>query len=228
MLKIYGAKGLYLSGFLGGFVNSSAAAVELTKPLGGTSSDAAVAALLLTIVAMFARNLLILALFSPRAVVTAAAPLVAMAMAASIFVRSAKARVSGEPAQIHLESPVSVKRVVSFAALFLAIQVVSTLGQRYFGKLGFLAVSVLGGLVSSASTSAAAATLVGHNEMPAGLGGAGVVLASVASALINLPIIYRSAKNPALSKRLTILTLVLTAIGVGVLISQRYISFLWK
>jgi uncharacterized membrane protein (DUF4010 family) len=121
-----------------------------------------------------------------------------------------------------------VKRVVSFAALFLAIQVVSTLGQRYFGKLGFLAVSVLGGLVSSASTSAAAATLVGHNEMPAGLGGAGVVLASVASALINLPIIYRSAKNPALSKRLTILTLVLTAIGVGVLISQRYISFLWK
>jgi uncharacterized membrane protein (DUF4010 family) len=228
LLKIYGAKGLYLSGFLGGFVNSSAAAVELTKPLGGTSSDAAVAALLLTIVAMFARNLLILALFSPRAVVTAAAPLVAMAMAASIFVRSAKARVSDEPAQIHLESPVSVKRVVSFAALFLAIQVVSTLGQRYFGKLGFLAVSVLGGLVSSASTSAAAATLVGHNEMPAGLGGAGVVLASVASALINLPIIYRSAKNPALSKRLTILTLVLTAIGVGVLISQRYISFLWK
>src|SRR3984957_10180051 len=228
LLKIYGAKGLYLSGFLGGFVNSRAAAVELTKPLSGTSSDAAIAALLLTIVAMFARNLLILALFSPRAVVTAAAPLVAMAMAASIFVRSAKARVSDEPAQIHLESPVSVKRVVSFAALFLAIQVVSTLGQRYFGKLGFLAVSVLGGLVSSASTSAAAATLVGHNEMPAGLGGAGVVLASVASALINLPIIYRSAKNLALSKRLTIFTLVLTAIGVGVLISQRYISFLWK
>jgi len=228
LLKIYGAKGLYLSGFLGGFVNSSAAAVELTKPLSGTSSDAAVAALLLTIVAMFARNLLILALFSPRAVVTAAAPLVAMALAASIFVRSAKARVSDEPAQIHLESPVSVKRVVTFAALFLAIQVVSTLGQRYFGKLGFLAISVLGGLVSSASTSAAAATLVGHNEMPAGLGGAGVVLASVASALVNLPIIYRSAKNPVLSKRLTVLTLMLTAIGVGVLISQRYILFLWK
>jgi uncharacterized membrane protein (DUF4010 family) len=228
LLKIYGAKGLYLSGFLGGFVNSSAAAVELTKPLSGTSSDAAIAALLLTIVAMFARNLLILALFSPRAVVTAAAPLVAMAMAASIFVRSAKARVSDEPAQIQLESPVSVKRVVTFAALFLAIQVVSTLGQRYFGKLGFLAVSVLGGLVSSASTSAAAATLVSHNEMPSGLGGAGVVLASVASALVNLPIIYRSAKNPALSKRLTVLTLALTAIGVGVLISQRYISFLWK
>jgi uncharacterized membrane protein (DUF4010 family) len=41
------------------------------------------------------------------------------------------------------ESPVSVKRVVTFAALFLVIQVVSALGQRYFGKVGFLAVSVL-------------------------------------------------------------------------------------
>jgi len=82
LLKVYGAKGLYLSGFLGGFVNSSAAAVELAKPLGAgsTSSGVAVAALLLTIVAMFARNLLILALFSPSAVPTAAGPLLAMAV----------------------------------------------------------------------------------------------------------------------------------------------------
>lgn len=230
LLKIYGAKGLYLSGFLGGFVNSSAAAVELAKPLGvgGTSSDTAIATLLLTVVAMFARNLIILALFSPRVILTAAAPLITMALAASIFVRRARARVGDEPAEIHLESPVSVKRVVTFAALFLAIQVVSTLGQRYLGKLGFLAVSVLGGLVSSASTSAAAATLVSHGEMRAGLGGAGVVLASVASALVNLPIIYRNAQNPQLSKRLTVLTLILSGIGVGVLVLQRYVSFLWK
>jgi uncharacterized membrane protein (DUF4010 family) len=230
LLKIYGAKGLYLSGFLGGFVNSSAAAVELAKPLGAsnTSSDAAIAALLLTIVAMFARNLIILALFSPRAIVTAAAPLIAMALAASLFVRRAKASVGDEPVEIHLESPVSVKRVVAFAALFIVIQIVCTLGQRFLGKFGFLAISVLGGLVSSASTSAAAATLVSHNEMRAGLGGAGVVLASVSSALVNLPIIYRSAKNPALSQRLAVLTLMLSAIGVGVLVSQRYVALLWK
>jgi uncharacterized membrane protein (DUF4010 family) len=230
LLKIYGAKGLYVSGFLGGFVNSSAAAVELAKPLGvsGTSSDVAVAALLLTIVAMFARNLFILALFSPSAVLTAAAPLVAMALVALVFVRRAKARVGDEPVEIHLESPVSVKRVVVFAGFFLAIQIVSTLGQRYLGKFGFLAISVLGGLVSSASTSAAAAMLVGHDEMQAGLGGAGVVLASVASALVNLPIIYRNAKNPALSRRLVVLTLALSGIGVGVLVLQQYVSFLWK
>src|SRR6202167_1900627 len=93
LLRVYGTKGVYLSGFLGGFVNSSAAAVELARPLGagGTSSGVAIAALLLTIVAMFTRNLIILALFSPSAVVTAAGPLLAMAVVALIFLRRARA-----------------------------------------------------------------------------------------------------------------------------------------
>ena len=105
LLKMYGEKGLYLSGFLGGSVNSSAAAVELAKPLGAgsTSSGVAVAVLLLTIVAMFARNLVILALFSPSAVAHAAGPLLAMAAVALVFVRRAKAPISNTPAVIHLE-----------------------------------------------------------------------------------------------------------------------------
>jgi len=224
LLKVYGAKGLYLSGFLGGFVNSSAAAVELAKPLGAgsTSSGVAVAALLLTIVAMFARNLLILALFSPSAVPTAAGPLLAMAVVALIFVRRARVRIDGAPAEIHLESPVSIQRVLNFAALFLLIQVVSTLGERYLGKIGFLGISVLGGFVSSASTSAAAANMVGHGQMRPALAGAGVVLASVASALVNLPIIYRNAKNPVLSRRLTVLTVALSVLGIVVLALQQF------
>jgi uncharacterized membrane protein (DUF4010 family) len=224
LLKVYGAKGLYLSGFLGGFVNSSAAAVELAKPLGAgsTSSGVAVAALLLTIVAMFARNLLILALFSPSAVPTAAGPLLAMAVVALIFVRRARVRIEDAPAEIHLESPVSIQRVLNFAALFLLIQVVSTLGERYLGKIGFLGISVLGGFVSSASTSAAAANMVGHGQMRPALAGAGVVLASVASALVNLPIIYRNAKNPVLSRRLTVLTVALSVLGIVVLALQQF------
>jgi len=76
---------------------------------------------------------------------------------------------------------------------------------------------VIGGRVSSASTFAAAANMVGHAEMPATLAGEGVVLASVASALINSPFMQRSAKNPALSRRLAILTVALSAIGIAIL-----------
>jgi uncharacterized membrane protein (DUF4010 family) len=224
LLKVYGTRGIFISGFLGGFVNSSATAVELARPLGvgDASSSMAIAALLLTAIAMFASNLIILALFAPSAVLTAAGPLLAMTMLGLIFVRRERAGVDEAPAEIHLESPVSLKRVLSFATLFLLIQIVSTLSERYLGKLGFLGISVLGGLVSSASTSAAAANMVGHGQMQAGLAGAGVVLASIASALINLPIIARNAKNPALFRRLTILTVLLSGIGMAFLALQEY------
>jgi len=224
LLKIYGTRGVYMSGFLGGFVNSSAAAVELARPLGagGTSSGVAVAALLLTIVAMFARNLLILALFSPSAVFTAAVPIVAMTVLALFFVRRERAGMEDSPGEIHLASPVSLKRVLSFAGLFLLIQIVSTLGERYLGKIGFLGISVLGGLVSSASTSAAAANMVGLGQMRPALAGYGVVLASVASSLVNLPIIHRNARNPSVSRRLAICTVVLSMVGVASLVLEQY------
>jgi uncharacterized membrane protein (DUF4010 family) len=174
---------------------------------------------------MFARNLLIVALFSPAAVAGAAGPLLAMTIVALIFVRRAYTGNDQAPTEIHLESPVSLKRVLSFAVLFLAIQIVSTLGERYLGKFGFLGVSILGGLVSSASTSAAAANMVGHGQMQANLAGAGVVLASVASAVINLPIIHRAAKNSALSKQLAFLTVVLSLVGIAILAIQQYLGF---
>ena len=230
LLKIYGTRGVYFSGFLGGFVNSSAAAVELAKPLGAgeTSSGVAVAALLLALVAMFARNLLILALFSPLAALTAVGPLLAMSIVALIFVHWARTRTDETSQEIQLESPVSLKRVLNFAVLFLMIQIISTLGERYLGKFGFLGISVIGGLVSSASTSAAAANMVGHGQMQAALAGEGVVLASVSSALINLPIIHRNARNLALSRRLAVLTATLSAIGVAVLALQEYCSIFRK
>jgi uncharacterized membrane protein (DUF4010 family) len=222
LLKMYGARGLYFSGFLSGVVNSSAAALELAKPMGagGIPSGVAIAALLLTIVAMFARNLLILALFSPGAVMFAAGPLLVMALMAGIFVM--RGRSGAATAEIHLESPVSLIRVLNFAALFLLIQIISTLGERYLGKAGFLGISVLGGLVSSASTSAAAANMASHGQLQAALAGEGVVLASVASALINLPIIHRTVKNTVLSRRVATLTAALCAVGVAVLAVQDF------
>jgi uncharacterized membrane protein (DUF4010 family) len=197
----------------------------LARPIGntsGTSFDVAVAALLLTIVAMFARNLVILAIFSPAAVATAAGPLVVMTIGALILVRRARARVGDTPTEIHLESPVSIGHVLTFASLFILIQVVSTLGERYLGKFGFLGISILGGLMSRASTSAAAANMVAHGQLPPGEAGAGVVLASLASALINLPIIQRRAKNPALTRRLVTLTVGLAILGVAALLVREY------
>jgi uncharacterized membrane protein (DUF4010 family) len=171
---------------------------------------------------MFARNLLILALFAPSAVPTAAGPLLAMGFIAALYVRRSRADGGLATSEIHLESPVSLVRVLNFALLFLVIQIVSTLGERHLGKFGFLGVSAMGGLVSSASTSAAAASMVGHGEMRAALAGDGVVVASVASALINLPIVHRNAGNRAVSRRLATITISLCLLGLAVLAVQEY------
>ena len=80
----------------------------------------------------------------------------------------------------------------------------------------------MGGLVSSASTTAAAANMVAHGQLQPGVAGSGVVLASLASALINLPIIQRQAKNSALFRRLTMFTLALTVLGIAVLLLREY------
>src|SRR6202050_1441743 len=224
LLKLYGTRGIYVSGFLGGLVNSTAAAAELAKPLGAgsTSLGVAIAALLLTIVAMFARNLVIVAIFSPAALGSAAAPLIAMAIGALILVRRSRARAGDTATLIHLESPVSLMHVLNFAVLFLVIQVVSTLGERHLGKFGFLGVSLLGGLVSSASTTAAAANMVASGQLQPGLAGTGVVLASIASALINLPIVARGAKNSELTRRLVTLTVALALLGIAVLVLREH------
>lgn len=219
LLKAYGTKGIYLSAFLGGLVNSTAAAAELAGPLGTDSAlvDVSVAALLLTTVAMFVRNLVILALFAPAAVISAAAPVLAMGIVALILVQRAW-RHSQRPAiEMHLESPVSIKHVTTFALLFISIQIASTLTARYLGRLGFLGISTLGGLVSSASTSATAAKMVAHGQIDSGTGAVGVVLACLASALSNLPVIYRRAKNSTLSHRLTASTIALVLIGIAIL-----------
>jgi uncharacterized membrane protein (DUF4010 family) len=224
LLKLYGTRGIYVSGFLGGLVNSTAAAAELARPLGtgSTPFGVAVAALLLTTVAMFARNLMILAIFSPGVITTAAGPLIAMAITALVFIRRSRQRAGGTPTEIHLESPVSVGHVLNFAALFVAIQVVSTLGERHLGKFGFLGVSVLGGLFSSASTTAVAANMVAHGQLQPALAGTGVVVASLASAAINLPVIQREAKNPALTRRLAAITFALTIAGIAALLLREY------
>jgi len=57
--------------------------------------------------------------------------------------------------------------------------------------------------------------------MQPGLAGAGVVLASVASPLFNLPIICRKVRNPLISRRLAILTIVLSALGIAFLVLEQ-------
>jgi uncharacterized membrane protein (DUF4010 family) len=224
MLRLYGARGTYYSAFLGGLVNSTAAATELSTLFKGAegSGSLAIAVIMVTSVAMFLRNLVILAIFAPSSVSTALLPLGAMTVAALCAVWLQRDRSSSPPPQLRLASPVSLPHVIEFAALFVALSASGALAQRYFGGLGFLAMSVFGGLVSSASMTATAAALVAGGRITPQSAGMGVVLTSMASVMVDMPIVYRQIREKSVSGRLAIASSLVIGLGLCVMVFAQF------
>jgi uncharacterized membrane protein (DUF4010 family) len=216
LLKLYRSRGLYYTAVLGGMVNSTATIAELSGYLRHPSADIiglAIVIDLLTVLAMFLRNLFILAIFAQSAVFTAAAPLAVMAVASGVVLWFQRRRGTAPIGELQLSSPLSFSKILKFGLIFLAIEIIGTLGQRFFGRFGFLLVSVIGGFVSSASTAAAAATLATHGQITAQAAGIATVLTSMASALSNLPMIHHQVKRNDLTRKLAMISLVIVVLG---------------
>ena len=198
LLRLFSASGIYYTAILGGLINSTATIAELSTLLGNSGEEEgncqAFAVNMLTVVSMFARNLVLFAIFSFPAGVLALWPILAMACAAAA-VAWWQQRVDVASASLQLGSPLEVRKVAGFGLLFLFIQTVGSLGQRLLGPSGLIAVSVIGGLASSASSTASAATLAYHHQISPDEAAICTVLASIASMMANLPIVYRQFRD---------------------------------
>jgi len=225
LLRLFGARGLYYMAGLGGLVNSTATAGELAEALaraGGEFLQMTIPVVLLTVIAMFARNLMILGVLAPGALPTALTPTLVMALLTVLIAwRGGSGRQWGSGAQLSLSSPIQFRGVFSFAMLFLAIQILGTLGERYLGRFGFYAVSLIGGMVSSAGTTAAAANMVLRGKLDPGGAGVATVLASMASTMANLPVVYRAVRQRDIMRNLSLVSAGLVAAGAVVLILLR-------
>jgi uncharacterized membrane protein (DUF4010 family) len=129
------------------------------------------------------------------------------------------------PGTLKLASPISLTKVLWFGTLFIAIQIAGTLLTRRFGSYGMLATGVFGGLVSSASTTAAAATLAMHGNISPALAGSTTIVASLSSAAVNLPIVWRAAKNKKVVRRLSVEVSTVVAMGVAAVVVDRIFQF---
>jgi uncharacterized membrane protein (DUF4010 family) len=222
LLRVYGKRGVALTAVLGGMVNSTAATAEFaeTLPASGLLSQTVVA-VLLTSVAMFARNLLLLAIFAHDAVPFAMAPMLTMTAIAGFFVwRRHRPRDEEQEMDLNLPSPVSFAKVFRMGGLFILIQVIGTAATRWLGNAGLLAVSMVGGTVSSASTTAAAANLVAHGKATAMQAGLATVVTSIVSTAVNLPILYRHTHSKPIIKEITLATVLQMAGGIAMIVLQ--------
>jgi len=226
LLRLYSTRGLYYTAVLGGFVNSTATVTELCgllHPSDDTLLAKTVEVVLLTRIAMFVRNLAILFFFAPIAFASAFWPLVVMIAAAGLILWRKRDPGKTPIPELKLPLPVSLRHVLRFGLIFLAIQVFSALAERHTGHFGFLIVSFLGGLVSSASTTASAALLAAHSQITPHTAGVAVVLTSVASALVNLPLIYQQTKHKSLTRTLTVISVVVVLLGLAAMVLlQRF------
>jgi uncharacterized membrane protein (DUF4010 family) len=220
LLRIYGARGLLYTAIFGGLVNSTAAVAELSNTMRETEGlDGRVVALsLITVMAMFIRNLAVLAVFSPTAGLIAAWPIAAMAVFTAAFALR-RTEHPGLTPSVKTSSPIAIRSVLSFGVFFLTIQILSTLGQRYLGEIGSIVVSFLGGFVSSASATAAAGSLAAHGQVDPRTAAISAVLACIASAAINLPIVYRTMRDRKLFRRYLVLSSITTLIGLSALVA---------
>jgi uncharacterized membrane protein (DUF4010 family) len=225
-LRVYSTRGLYLGAIFGGLVNSSATVAEIGVRLRETGmASRATTLCLLTTIAMFARNLILATIFSPGSLTATLVPLLAMTLVAGFWVwrdRRIEEKVAGT---LTLTSPVSLGKVIWFGTIFVSIQIAGTLLTKYFGNSGMLVTGVIGGLVSSASTTAAAATMAMHGKITASLAGAATVVTSLASAAVNLPIIWRTTKDKAAIRTLAFEMATVLATGIAAVTIDRIFQF---
>ncbi len=231
--KMYGTRGIVMAGFLGGLVNSSVTVSELASRAKDNQRDTVSAAyrgILLATGAMLIRNGGLLLILAPAAAMTATIPfaLMLVATAAWFYVdRNATQKAGSDSAEpVDLPLPFSLTAALKYGLVFLVLHIAGVIAQQGFGETGFYAVSLIGGVVSSASAVAAAASLVTNGAVPPHIASTGAVIASLASVMINLPLVLR-AHNRGLTLRLAIAMLSISIIGIiGALAARPLLAFL--
>jgi uncharacterized membrane protein (DUF4010 family) len=226
--KLFGARGIEFAGFLGGLVNSTVTVTELAsrvRETGDGLESVAYRGILLSVAAMAARNALILGIFKPDALLVAAATLGLMLLASALLAmlgRGPQAARTAEERPLALKSPFSLRSALKFGFVFLVLQLVGSLAQTLFGRFGFYAVSLVGGFVSSASAVAAAALLAAGHKIPVAVAGVGSILASLASAAVNVALVARLSKSRELLRKVGVATLIILGVGlVGAFVTAR-------
>jgi uncharacterized membrane protein (DUF4010 family) len=179
--KMYGTRGIVMAGFLGGLVNSSVTVSELASRAKDNQRETVSAAyrgILLATAAMIIRNGALLVILAPTAAMNATIPfLLMLAINAGWFFFDANARQKAvdDPTQrVDLPLPFALGAALKYGLVFLILHIAGVIAQQNLGEMGFYAVSLIGGMVSSASAVAAAASLVTSGSVPPHIASTGV------------------------------------------------------
>jgi uncharacterized membrane protein (DUF4010 family) len=186
VVQRYGAKGIAITSFFGGLVNSAAVIGEIVSRTRNQAGFAniAVGSILLANAAMAFRDMFIVLTFVPELAINVGAPLITIVIAgiALSYVVS-DWEVDFE---IEFDSPFNLRTALKFGGLFLLVLVVSATARVTFGTSGFLLSSFVGGLVSSGAVTTSVVLLVQSGQVSPGVASSGIIAAVSGSILVKL------------------------------------------
>jgi uncharacterized membrane protein (DUF4010 family) len=161
LVRLYGGRGIVVTGFLGGLASSTAVVGSTLDHVrrDPAAADYGLAAVLLANAAMALRNLAIAVGFTLSAapLVGAVAPL-GTVVVGSVLVARWSADWSGR-VDLDLESPFALRYALGFGGLFLLVVLAGGFAQAALGAAGLVLAAAAAGLVSSAGATTSAVLL---------------------------------------------------------------------
>lgn len=228
LLRQFGRRGMRYSAVLGGLVSSVAMSALLGNELKRDPATAKTVTsnFLFADLSMIVRDSVLVAIFSVPfglqgsfAVFTVLFTMMIAAAATALVVmlRSEK-KTQEAPQKPPLRSPLSLRSVLAFGALFFSLAVVSGLGQKFFGVAGFLVVVIIGAVASTASS----AVLIGAHIHLIGAAAAAltIFLAVCVGLTENVVVFYAITRDRTLGIRLTLLSMPIVLLGALALVLQ--------
>ncbi|WP_136715587.1 MgtC/SapB family protein [Halorientalis salina] len=186
IVQTYGGRGIAVTGFFGGLASSTAVVGTMLDHVQQRpkATSYAVAAVLLADAAMALRNLVIALVFTFETgiLVEAVVPLGAVILG-SVLVAAVTADWR-ETVEMDLTSPFSLRRALTFGALFLFIVLAGSVAQQLFGTAGFYVTAAISGLVSSAGATTSAVILYRSGSLVASQAVLAILLATGASIIV--------------------------------------------
>jgi uncharacterized membrane protein (DUF4010 family) len=221
IMRKLGRRGIALTGFFGGLVNSTAVIGEIATRARshGDMGRLAVGAILLADAAMALRNTFIVLLFAPDLVLLVGLPLLAVTVTGiALSFRFSDSDVEFDP---QFDSPFSLGNALKFGGLFLGVLLISTAAKEMYGAGGFVLTSFVGGMVSSGSTTTTAVVLASSGEIEPSVAAAGVVAGSVASILVKIGLAVGIDRS--LVRSVATASSLLIAAGLGTFLASVYL-----
>jgi uncharacterized membrane protein (DUF4010 family) len=186
IMQRYGGRGMLITGFFGGLVNSTAVIGEIANRAKANTGilDLAVATILVADAAMAVRNLVIVVAFVPESALSVGLPLGLIAVG-GVGLAAYERNWTGE-IDLDLESPFSSKNALTFGGLFVIVLLATAGAQQMFGTAGFLATSFLSGLLSSGTTTTTAVSLASTGQITPDVAAQGVLAGTLASIIVKV------------------------------------------